>query len=180
MFETAMFCDLMQQFCHRAHQNSKDKGFWDEGEEKVEQNCLAGEDYSYTVKTRPINFGEKYMLMVSELCELFEAHRKGKLTAPCDKPCYVIDPTSAEPTRIRCEACNGTGQFRQDNCPTCAGQGLITTTGIRPLTNEEEEIADVLIRVADYCGYRNIDLGAVILSKMRYNATRPHMHNKSC
>lgn len=186
MFETAMFNDLMEQFCKAAHDNSKDKGFWDEGFELIE-----GVEKDIPVNRRPINYGEKYMLMVSELCELFEAHRKGKLTAPCDKPCHIIDPTSTEPIRIRCEACNGRGAIPIDNgsasrssttqmCPVCAGQGLITTTGLRPLTNEEEELADICIRIGDYAGYRGIDLGAAILAKMKYNSSRPHMHGKTC
>lgn len=146
MFNAAMFCDLLNQFCQQAYQNSKDKGFWDEQEVKLESDKVDGVCKSF--KQRPINFGEKYMLMVSELCELFEAHRKGKLNAPCDKEATVADPTSIG--------------------------------GTRRLTNEEEELADLAIRLADYCGYRGINLGAAIISKMQYNSTRPYMHGKTC
>lgn len=186
MFNAAMFCDLLNQFCQQAYQNSKDKGFWDEQEVKLESDKVDGVCKSF--KQRPINFGEKYMLMVSELCELFEAHRKGKLNAPCDKEATIIDPKATVPVRIRCVVCDGLGavEVKDDpnafaaTCTRCAGQGLINTTGIRRLTNEEEELADLAIRLADYCGYRGINLGAAIISKMQYNSTRPYMHGKTC
>ena len=38
------------------------------------------------------------------------------------------------------------------------------------------ELADVVIRIADFCGRYGIDLEAVIDTKMAYNATRPHKH----
>ncbi len=38
------------------------------------------------------------------------------------------------------------------------------------------ELADVVIRIADMCGYYEIDLEAVIKQKMEYNKTRPYKH----
>lgn len=38
------------------------------------------------------------------------------------------------------------------------------------------ELADVVIRIADLCGFYGIDLEAVIEQKAQYNATRAHMH----
>ena len=46
------------------------------------------------------------------------------------------------------------------------------------LTREEEEVADVFIRLMDYCAARGIDLGRVTAVKHEYNATRPYMHGK--
>ncbi len=43
----------------------------------------------------------------------------------------------------------------------------------------EDELADVLIRVLDLCGYKGIDIESHVKAKMRYNATRPHKHGKS-
>lgn len=40
------------------------------------------------------------------------------------------------------------------------------------------ELADVVIRIADFCGYHDIDLEKAIADKMAYNETRPHMHGK--
>ena len=38
------------------------------------------------------------------------------------------------------------------------------------------ELADVVIRIFDFCGRYGIDLEYVIENKMAYNATRPHKH----
>jgi len=38
------------------------------------------------------------------------------------------------------------------------------------------ELADIVIRVFDACGYYGIDLERAIAAKMAYNATRPHRH----
>ena len=38
------------------------------------------------------------------------------------------------------------------------------------------ELADVVIRVMDFCGREGIDLEKCIELKMVYNTTRPHMH----
>lgn len=38
------------------------------------------------------------------------------------------------------------------------------------------ELADVIIRVLDICGYYNIDMDAALRRKLDYNFTRPHRH----
>jgi len=40
------------------------------------------------------------------------------------------------------------------------------------------ELADTAIRIADLCGYCDIDLEAVIEKKMKYNESRPYKHGK--
>lgn len=40
------------------------------------------------------------------------------------------------------------------------------------------ELADVVIRVFDFCGGANIDLEKIILEKMEYNKKRPYKHGK--
>lgn len=43
------------------------------------------------------------------------------------------------------------------------------------------ELADVIIRVLDYCGYAGIDIDAAISQKHEYNKTRPYRHGgKKC
>ena len=49
----------------------------------------------------------------------------------------------------------------------------INTTGI------EEEFADVLIRIFDYCGKNNLNLGDALVKKMEYNKSRPYKHGKN-
>lgn len=46
------------------------------------------------------------------------------------------------------------------------------------LTCEEEELADIIIRVLDTAGARGVNIGRAVMLKMSYNATRPHMHGK--
>jgi NTP pyrophosphatase (non-canonical NTP hydrolase) len=41
-----------------------------------------------------------------------------------------------------------------------------------------EELADCCIRIFDYCGARDIDLGKTLLNKIEYNKTRPYRHGK--
>lgn len=49
---------------------------------------------------------------------------------------------------------------------------------IPEFTEEEDEIADVLIRVFDYVGWRKLRLGGAVRAKMAYNANRPYKHGK--
>lgn len=44
------------------------------------------------------------------------------------------------------------------------------------LTCEEEEIADIVIRVLDYAEARKIDLGRVVAIKHTFNGTRTYRH----
>lgn len=48
------------------------------------------------------------------------------------------------------------------------------------LTCEEEELADIAIRVMDTAVARGISLGKAIEAKAAYNRTRPHKHGKRC
>lgn len=40
----------------------------------------------------------------------------------------------------------------------------------------EEELADTVIRIMDWCGHKGYRLGEAIVAKMAFNATRPQMH----
>ena len=42
----------------------------------------------------------------------------------------------------------------------------------------EEEMADVIIRVLDYCAGRGLRIESAITAKMHYNRTRERMHGK--
>jgi NTP pyrophosphatase (non-canonical NTP hydrolase) len=42
-----------------------------------------------------------------------------------------------------------------------------------------EELADVVIRVCDLCGYYGLPLDRAIIEKMAHNASRPHKHGKA-
>lgn len=36
----------------------------------------------------------------------------------------------------------------------------------------EVELADAMIRILDYCGYKNMDIGGAIMEKLEYNKNR--------
>lgn len=46
--------------------------------------------------------------------------------------------------------------------------------------NFSEEIADILIRVLDLCGWLEIDIQLEVLAKMQKNFDRPFRHGKRC
>jgi NTP pyrophosphatase (non-canonical NTP hydrolase) len=172
MAQTAHFLEAFEQLCSAAHTNSKDKGFWNP------DPATGGSPDNVSIPT-------KILLMVSELLEAFEAYRKGTLAAPCDKEATTIDPKATEPYEMVCVACNGTGfsyphHAPANPCHICKGDMKVSYKGVRRLTNEEEELADLAIRLADYCEWRGVNLGRVILSKMAYNKGRPYRHNKVC
>lgn len=45
-------------------------------------------------------------------------------------------------------------------------------------TGIEEEFADTIIRIFDYCGKNNLNLGDALVKKMEYNKSRPYKHGK--
>ncbi len=49
---------------------------------------------------------------------------------------------------------------------------------IPEFTKEEEEVADAIIRLLDFAGHRMLRIGAAIVAKHEYNATRPPLHGK--
>ena len=47
-----------------------------------------------------------------------------------------------------------------------------------PFLGVEEEMADVLIRVFDFCEVHSLDLAGALEAKMEFNKTRPYKHGK--
>jgi NTP pyrophosphatase (non-canonical NTP hydrolase) len=62
--------------------------------------------------------------------------------------------------------------LRKDPTAHCGKHGC-------DLSKEEEELADIVIRVMDYCEHRNIDLAKCIIEKHNFNCTRPYKHGKN-
>lgn len=42
------------------------------------------------------------------------------------------------------------------------------------------ELADAVIRIADYCGYMGWSLEEAVKAKLQYNKERPYKHGKTC
>lgn len=49
---------------------------------------------------------------------------------------------------------------------------------ISKFSSIEEEMADLCIRIGDFCEAKKIRLEKAILAKMKFNKTRPKMHGK--
>ena len=113
----------------QAHENAVEKGFYDDGAK---------------------NIGELLMLVVSELGEALESHRK-----------------------------HGIIYKNLDNIETLQDKDEFILHFERHLKNSfQDELADAVIRICDMCGYLNIDLEKHIELKMKYNSTREYKHGK--
>lgn len=96
---------------------------------------------------------ERIALMHSELSEALEELRKG---FPADVTYY--------PTAV--------GDSDETDSPRNADGSPSKPEGV------PSELADVVIRVLDFCGANDIDIESMITEKLDYNATRGHKHGK--
>jgi NTP pyrophosphatase (non-canonical NTP hydrolase) len=94
------------------------------------------------------NIPEMLMLIVSELSEALEAHRKG-IFAKSDMYDWC---------------------YEEEYFPEWFKSEVKDTF--------EDEIADTFIRLFDLCEYLNIDIEKHIEAKIEYNKTRGHKHGK--
>ena len=110
------------------------------------------------------NLAEKVALIHSEASELLEAYRKNP-KADCGK--MFPDTYSNAEQGLTFSG----GKFSHE---------AVKVDPARPigLTLEEEELADIIIRVLDLSGHRGVNIGRAVLVKMQYNQTRPHKHGK--
>lgn len=104
-----------------------------------------------------VTFGDRIALCHSELSEALEEYR---------------NPMSDD---------MGTYYRRADGVYVDASTHEYVAMGERCLgLNKPEgvpsELADVVIRIADMCGFYGIDLHKAIEEKLAYNATRPYRH----
>jgi len=116
----------IQETSREIHENAVNKGFWPANQ----------------------NIGEKLMLIVSELGEAMEAHRKGKFAYGKFDPIDVSDEVFIK-------------EFEFDIKDTF-----------------EDELADTTIRLFDLAYAMGIDIEKHIQLKNRYNKTREYLHGK--
>jgi NTP pyrophosphatase (non-canonical NTP hydrolase) len=97
--------------------------------------------------------GNKLMLIVSEVAEAQDELRKG---FPAN---VTYHPNAIEGSEVLTH-------------PYGPGGTPAKPEGV------PSELADVVIRVLDFCFTENIDLESIIEEKLRYNALRPYKHGK--
>lgn len=136
----------IKQTMKSVHANAVDKGFWDDKTSK--------------------NVGELLMLVVSELGEALEAHRKGRLA---NVEAY---------------------KERVSTLTDSLNRGFVQDVGvaIKDIKDKQfefhikdtfaDEIADSVIRLFDLSEGLGIDLEWHIEEKMRYNKGRVRLHGK--
>jgi len=108
---------------------------------------------------------ECHMLMVSEIAEASEEVRKGTM------PFYFeMNGKMVEPFDLSLAAFTVAEGFKLD--------GTINQKVLKKPEGELIELADVMIRIGDYCGSRGWDLNAAVELKMKYNSTRSIRHGK--
>ncbi len=96
------------------------------------------------------NIGEMLALIHSEVSEVLEAHRNDDFTEK--------------------------GIIQDLFCETEENFIHIFKTKIQDTF--EDEVADIVIRCLDLCGYLQIDISKHVEAKIRYNSTRPFKHGK--
>jgi hypothetical protein len=126
---------------------------------------LRDEAFAYAEKQgfhkRKSSFGERLMLVVSELSEALEADRNGKW-APKD--------LTGE---------NEYGKTVTTKLSDIIPEALSPETYTAEIKGTVEgEIADAIIRICDIAGVYGIDLDWHVAAKMAYNRTRPYLHGK--
>ena len=104
------------------------------------------------------NISEKLMLIVTEVAEACECLRDTSGDMMPD-PGFLDDPE---------------GQYAWDlkNMPETAFKSYVKNTF-------PDELADIVIRVADLAEHLGYDLDRHVRLKMEYNATRPAKHGKN-
>ncbi len=134
----------VNSLCLFAHHTASKKGFWDKEKE----------------------IGTVLMLIVSELGEACEAHRKGKRT--------VWDNYFDEYARLQ----ESSKEVTTKELATFEQQAFTQAFQKHIKDTFEDELADTFIRLGDLCGKLGIDIDTHIRLKMRYNETRPRLHGK--
>lgn len=96
---------------------------------------------------------EIHMLIVSEVAEATEEIRNGK------PDLYFHTPTGMVTSQDLAGGCN-----------------LYAGTEMQKPEGEAVELADAMIRILDYCGYKGWDIEKIVQAKHDYNKTRPARH----
>lgn len=127
-------------------------------------NAAEAVGYGDPQPVRPRALPEALMLIVTEVAEAMEDHRNAGQ--------YKAAGYSYMDLLYQAD-----GDLTTD--PNIYGDND-EVIGMRKPVGLPSELADIVIRCADFAGEHNIDLQHAINEKMRYNATRTHKHGKTC
>lgn len=108
--------------------------------------------------------GDDIALMHSELSEALEDFRNGKGVKEVYFECQCIEDN---------EQCGTDIVSRTLSTKELLGRKF---KGMPKPCGLPTELADVLIRIGDFCGKHGIDLESAVRAKLAYNKSRPHRH----
>jgi NTP pyrophosphatase (non-canonical NTP hydrolase) len=137
---------IINELVQKAHQNAKDHGFWD---------------------VTP-TFRDIIALIHSEASEALEEHRNHR------KPTETYYSGKREVFDLEDKPIITITAYSKSPCKEVVDFGM--EIDIKKPEGIPSEMADIVIRVMDYCGYAGIDLEKAIAEKMEYNRTRPFKH----
>jgi len=121
---------------------------------------------------KPKSMGELLVLVISEATEALEEHRNGH---------KAIETYYSGKKKVLSPDYKGDKESISYITTTKSiDSELYVGEGLSILSNKPEgipsELADIVIRVCDMCGWYGIDLEAAIKEKMEYNKNRPYKH----
>ena len=142
----------LNQLRDEIYANAKEKGFYD----------------------NPREVGTLLMLVVTEVAEALEADRVGSF---CDFFEYEKYRKNAFEFKHKQET--DVKFMPRSPCLVRSSEDIEKDAFDIYIKNSfEDELADVIIRTLDICGYLNIDIERSVLAKIKYNKTRDKLHTK--
>lgn len=141
----------IEELKKKSHEIAVEKGFWKDYE--IANNQKTTEDADII---KNLFISQKLLLMISELTESMESLRKSRTY-------------------------QGTPEILQELCEQSEKDpSLFQMRFIHHIKDTfEDELADTLIRIADLCEQRNIDIESFIKLKMAFNKFRSEKYNKN-
>lgn len=146
---------MLNELSQQIYEQNEDKGFYEDGNKL--RTLVANEAPELMPILENFITGQRIALITSEASEALEADRKNK---------------SVNEVRYFDEAWKNTAKEVSDETFKHSFEGVVKDT-------MEDEIADILIRVLDFCGANNIDIDFHVQAKLRYNSLRPYKHGKN-